>query len=266
MSYCAPYIKNSKKNRCFDREALINIANSHKINIKHTDTDDELWHKIDNFINFKECNNGELCWLSSNKINDNIINKYYKPEKPLKKYQWLKTSEINNVLAQFELLYNDFMFLGTVPIDFKLVSLAYSNIDICNAIKTNKTKIGFVFNLDKHDQKGSHWVSMFLNLKKKYIGYFDSVGSCPPPKEVIELINKICNQSLKCAQIKLSVKCNKIRHQYGNSECGVYSLYFIYQCLLDKTFDQIENNPISDDEINMYRDIFFRPNSKSLKP
>ena len=27
-------------------------------------------------------------------------------------------------------------------------------------------KIGIIFNLDKHDESGSHWVSMFINIKE----------------------------------------------------------------------------------------------------
>ena len=36
-------------------------------------------------------------------------------------------------------------------------------------------QIGIVFNLDKHDQEGSHWVSMFIDLKRDGIYYFDSL-------------------------------------------------------------------------------------------
>ena len=35
-------------------------------------------------------------------------------------------------------------------------------------------KIGVIFNLDKHDQSGSHWVAMFIDLENKFFFYFDS--------------------------------------------------------------------------------------------
>ena len=39
-----------------------------------------------------------------------------------------------------------------------------------DTMQNNKTKIGIIFNLDKHNKPGSHWVAMFINTKKeKYI-------------------------------------------------------------------------------------------------
>ena len=267
-SYCSPVKnKNTNTNGCFDDNALIKIAtNLNKkggnININLSNPK-ELWNQINNQINNhikdKKCQNGEICWTTSDIIDKSLIDLYYKPLKPDGKYKWLKTSDINKVLAQFELLYDNFIFMGAIPIDFDIVSKEYANIDICKLKNNGITKIGCVFNLDKHNQKGSHWVSLFIDLNIKYIGYFDSVGVCPPPLEVIKLMNKICIQADKCAKIKLTQKCNKVRHQYGNSECGVYSLYFIYQCLLGKTFEEVANVPISDEKVNLYRDYFFRP-------
>jgi hypothetical protein len=34
--------------------------------------------------------------------------------------------------------------------------------------------VGFTINLDNHNESGSHWVSMFLDLDDKIIFYFDS--------------------------------------------------------------------------------------------
>ncbi len=53
---------------------------------------------------------------------------------------------------------------------------------------------------------------------------------------------------------------NDVRFQYKNSECGVYSMYFITQFLEGNTFDKIIHNIIDDDTINKKRDYFYRPN------
>ena len=34
-------------------------------------------------------------------------------------------------------------------------------------MKRGKTKIGIIFNTDPHDKPGQHWISMFINIKKK---------------------------------------------------------------------------------------------------
>ena len=39
------------------------------------------------------------------------------------------------------------------------------NIDLKQHMDDGKHKIGSVFNLDDHDEPGSHWVSLYMELK-----------------------------------------------------------------------------------------------------
>jgi len=280
--FCAPGIKGNGRS-CLDRPALMRIADTHnrkyplkKISYDSKTTDSQLWEKIrDTFANV--CGNQEWCWLDQKMLKEEkVLHKYYKPPQPETKTKWLSTSDITDVLRQFERIYQDFAFMGTVPIDFDHVIEEYSRMNLCAFQKaeglplSNGTnpyrgriinKVGFVFNLDPHYKKGSHWVSMFMDLsvKKPYIGYFDSYGYCPPPKEITQLMDRIKEQAKKCLGVDLIKKCNTIRHQRKGTECGTYSLYFIYNSLLGKTFEQITENIILDDDVNMYRDFFFRP-------
>lgn len=57
---------------------------------------------------------------------------------------------------------------------------------------------------------------------------------------------------------------NYIRFQYKNSECGVYSMHFITEFLEGKTFKEIINNVIDDDNMNKKRDFFYRPNLEKV--
>ena len=41
----------------------------------------------------------------------------------------------------------------------------------------------------------------------------------------------------------------------------MYSIYFIQEFLSGKTFEEISNKKISDDEVSEYRYIFYRPNT-----
>ena len=54
----------------------------------------------------------------------------------------------------------------------------------------NKNKLGIILNTDPHNKSGEHWISMFVNIKKRFIVYFDSNGN-EAPKQVIKLINTI---------------------------------------------------------------------------
>ena len=55
-------------------------------------------------------------------------------------------------------------------------------------LENDECCIGTVFNLDDHDEPGSHWTAMYVELlprcrEKPSAYYFDSVGS-KPPKEI----------------------------------------------------------------------------------
>lgn len=286
--FCAPGIRKKLKG-CFDRQALIRIIDSYnskypnnQIRYDKNLTDNELWGLIRNsFANV--CGENEWCWLDQDFLkNDPLLQDYYKPPKPDQPTKWLSTSDINGVLKQFENIYDDFAFMGTVPIDFDQVIEEYSKMDLCalynkqglsmetgERLHNNRgiRRFGFVFNLDPSTKRGSHWVAMYMDLTvaHPYVGYFDSYGYCPPPEEITVLMERLKKQAHKCLGINLIKRCNTIRHQHKNTECGVYAIYFIYNCLIGKSFETVTENIILDDDVNKYRDFFFRPTIDSIK-
>jgi hypothetical protein len=280
--YCAPG-RQKQNDGCFDRQALLRIIQdynskypSKKIIYESNATDHQLWNLIRNGLS-KSCGDHEWCWLDQGFLEkDDDIQNYYKPPKPETKTKWLSTTDINRVLKQYETIYFDFAFMGTVPIDFDQIIEEYAKMDMCTLYNgqglqlQNGSKIyldrlirrfGFVFNLDPHTENGSHWVCMFMNLAvdEPFIAYFDSYGYCPPPAEISALMTRLKKQVLDCLGIELIKKCNMIRHQHKNTECGVYCLYFIYKCLRGQSFESIVEHIILDDDVNKYRDFFFRP-------
>ena len=64
--------------------------------------------------------------------------------------------------------------------------------------------------------------------------------------EVVEKLNKT-----------LEIKINKVRHQYKNSECGMYCIYFITSLLDGKSFKNVVQTIVDDDTMNGKRDEFF---------
>jgi hypothetical protein len=217
--------------------------------------------------------------LDESKI-DEVRNKYFKPIAPSNwssnPDQWLSNHDIENVLKQYEIKYPSFKSYGALPIDFALKSGNTCIInDICAISLTSLMKrgiryIGVVFNLDKHTESGSHWIALFVNIPKGEINFWDSVAK-PVPKEVEDLMTKLYKQLINIKEQKqiLYTKCgckfikpikqyNKIRHQYANSECGMYSLYFIIEQLDNgKTFNQVCRNVVNDSKMNAMRKEYF---------
>lgn len=272
---CSPGTKpNPKTCSCLSKDSLLKIAG--KWNDNHPDNQikyssksspAKLWSSINEKM--KDKCKSEWCWIQQEfiqRINSDDINNAYRPSMPKSwdqnKYEWLKTDDIENVMDQYEEAYPEFYFIGPVPIDFdKPYGIGHCVVDeLC---KLNLTKvynkgyrqIGVVFNLDPHDKPGSHWVSMFCDMKSKGIYYFDSYGM-KPPDEVETLMKRLQNQA-KLLNINMKIRSNDIRHQYKNSECGVYCLFFITQLLKGHKFNQLIKSPIMDESMNKKRNFFF---------
>lgn len=286
---CAPG-KKYKDGSCFSHKSLKNIAmslnsrSSKKIDVNQDKPTlvKELEKKLQD-----KCND-QVCWLRLDFVkemeNEDILNNTFRPIGPAKKYDWLSTSHINNVVEQYQQTHKDFLFLGAVPHDFEdLGVLGISDLNFDSLEKEGKTKIGMVINLDNHDQNGSHWVALFTDLKKRQIYFFDSVGK-KPSKRIRKYINKIAkylykkkynirlpiNDILTKLRInqdnehiqniingKFDIRYNDIQHQFENSECGVYSMNFIIRLVEGESFDSIIKNVTKDEEMNKFRKEYF---------
>ena len=165
-------------------------------------------------------------------------------------------------MRQYEKYYKCFEFLGPSPIDYdehklygECVWEELCNFNLSDQIKRNKNKLGIILNTDPHYKNGSHWISIFVNIKTKTIIYFDSNGD-DSPKEVKRLIQKIVDQG-KQLGIKFKVIENEIEHQKTDTECGMYCLYFIIKMLKDVNTSHFLNSRIDDKEVFKLRNEYF---------
>lgn len=192
----------------------------------------------------------------------------FKPKKPVergKMYPWLNSIDIASVMRQYEYVYDDFIFFGPLPIDFSSVIDIFT-FDVCkksNALnvllRKGKRRIGMIINLDKFGESGSHWVSMFIDVNSDVstIEYFDSTGVVPR-KQIREHMTHIRSRIMNLTNSTVKLYINKIEHQRSNTECGMYSLYFITERLKGRTFtDIVENDIIPDRKMMELRDKLF---------
>ena len=199
-----------------------------------------------------ECANNDKCVLS--KITDEnqrkeIESTAFAPKQPsewkLNINEWLSDTDILQVISQYVAAYKEFIFLGPSYIDFdykfnanECVENSLCKFSLADYIKHGKTKIGIIFNLDDHTKSGSHWVSLYIDVKGKYMFYFDSAAN-PMPREVAVLIERI-KQQAKSLKIRFKVHTNgTFEHQYSNTECGMYSLFFLITMLTNKYEDKM---------------------------
>lgn len=270
MDNCAPNIVKEDSYTCFTLQELEEIALAFNIyiqtnNICNSDTcvpkrlipienmtKKELWNKINEALGVI-CGN-EVCWIDQ-KFIKNIKDKYlrdklldftFKPKAPGSD-QWLSTSDINKVMEQFQEFDQSFKFLGALPCDFYLhTKVEYQKIKLYK-------KVGIVFNLDKHNQPGSHWVAFLIDNVSRSMEYFDSAGD--KPNKCIKLFIDMLKKKWL---MKYKYLVNKQIHQKQNSECGVYAMYFLIQRLLGNKFDDISNNIVRDKSMSMFRKYIYR--------
>ena len=264
----------SKKNTCYNDDNLIKMKDLW--NLRHpekkikTNNTNNIWKNLKKNMN-NSCNN-EKCWLNQefmkNNINNELTNDTFAPSSPsswkMNPNEWLSNFDISKVMKQYEKFYKNFVFIGPSPIDFnkriyqdKCVWNDLCNFNLKDYINNGKKYIGIIFNTDPHNKSGSHWISLYINLEKKYIFFFDSNGD-NVPKEIVELINRIKTQG-KEINIELEYDNNEgIEHQLKNTECGIYSIYFITSLLTGiRSPLYFKKNIIRDPVMEKYRKIFF---------
>jgi len=313
MSYCS--ITANNKTYCYSLKSLLLIANAWNylnplknkiiINKNEMNNSDIIFQKLEKKFNRYTItlNNNYWAWVDIIKlINKNTKNNYrinkimteiekndLRPAQPEEwidnKYEWLSNFDIENVLNQFDRKEDlAYKFHGVFTIDFGIKNEntntckydSNCNINIKNLIKSGKKYLGFITNLCKHDEPGSHWTSSFFvldpSLKSYGAYYYDSVNRPIPKllKPVFEDIQKQMNNIYP--NKKFNIKISNVKHQNSNTECGVFSIAFqrrwlvlLYKDKNNASFNKVINfNKMNDNVMYLLRNVFFRPNVKTI--
>jgi hypothetical protein len=265
---CLPNSALDKLRRVWNRthpRNKITVSSTRK-NGKITGSGRVLWSKLRKaMVNHYKCDT-EYCLVKKlpglNTKEKSTMLSYFRPEKPTnwdsKPTTWLDSYNIEDVMAQYEQADETFEFIGPVPIDFdkkaniwgKCIVDELCKLDLTQVVKKGTQKIGIIFNLDPHDEPGSHWVCAYVDIPKKTAYYFDSYGT-PPEDEIVRFLERCKDQG--CDKIYY----NDIRHQRKGSECGMYCLIVIICLLRGKPFEKICHNIMSDDMVNAFRDVLY---------
>ena len=179
--------------------------------------------------------------------------------------KWLDTHNIENVLKQYAEVRPDFKFMGAIPIDFSApdpYSQGAKDQKKCLYDETCKLNVGdlknkgvkyvgFVFNLDPHFKNGSHWVSMMLDIMRRECNFFDSYGMEPHP-----LIARLM-RSFKLQDPGMTLNYNARRFQFGESQCGMYCIFFLSTMLDGTRFKKFVKTSVPDYEMQNLRKVVF---------
>jgi len=257
---------------CYTSAALHKLKESW--NARHcdqpitTNNPRKIWEQLRYYLS--DTCDSEMCWLRhqclKHDVDKSLIGSMFAPTSPAEwkknPQEWLTTVDIQKVMGQWERANNDFKFIGPSPIDYdthqvfgECVWEELCKFDIKNMLKKGKKKIGLIFNLDKHTQPGSHWVALFIDIPKEKIYFFDSYGDGIPKQ--IHKFAKTVQQQGAGVNLDFDLEINKKRHQYSNSECGMYSLYFIIQLMHGTPFEAFQVEKVPDKKMIKLRKEYF---------
>jgi len=277
---CSPKGKNEvKEYTCYtdaDLQKLRDMWNArHPDKPINTNDSKEIWDMLKNY--YANICNKESCWIrqmtKGTKMEKELLNSF-SPVSPneWKKNpnEWLSSLDIIEVMNQYEKTYKCFDFMGPSPIDYDTHKLYGECVwdELCHfnleeQIKKGKSKIGVIFNTDPHNKGGEHWISLFINIKKGTIFFFDSAGN-KIPKQIMKFVNTVTEQgrALNTNPINFTFDQNyPIEHQYHNTECGIYSLFFIIHMLEDKiTGHYLKTHVLKDEYMEKFRKVFYNEN------
>ena len=222
---------------------------------------EDIWRELQSRLSAK-CKTGRAeCIVSS------LLRRPRAPKEwTLNREEWLSSDDIDAVEKNYTDIFARYAYLGSVPIDFdlqdetrKCLVSTLCSLKLPDLVKKGKERIGIVINTDPHDGPGQHWVAVFCDVRKELayprVTYFDSYAE-KPEKEVQTLMARWADQWNATGVHKndMELTYNKTRHQYKDSECGMYCLYFHYACLMNLPMDE----RIPDDVINAFRNLLFR--------
>ena len=267
FSRCNPGATRKSKNKCLPTKVYSEISKKLKIKGSSGADNEKLFQSVG-------CQRGEEhCLLDKAPINENLkkeLRKQYLRTRRPKTWDadpdmWLDNYNIGGVMKQYQEAYPWFKFLGVFPIDFsapdpytgnsgKCLYKETCEINLKNEYANGIRGIGMIFNLDPHFKGGSHWVGLYINLqniKKPFVGYFDSYGYKTPP-----LIARLM-RSFKLQINTCDLGFNARKFQYGDSECGMFSIYFIICMMCGISFKDFCKDSVNDDYMLQLRKILF---------
>ena len=138
----------------------------------------------------------------------------------------MNTAEITSLLRGVGCQYAD--FLGVFARD--KLPLPRTSKPIC-----------LIANVDKHNQRGSHWIAMYINPQTETGSLFDPYGVAPE-EEFVTYMNTLTNGRWIYNTVRL-------QSEYSTT-CGQYCVMFVYFKCRGYTFDEFIDLFTTDTVVN----------------
>ena len=191
-----------------------------------------------------------------------------KPEGDIEGNTWVDSSQIVRILNSWRIYINpkinNFYPIGFATIDFMSCPNSFNNrvknLSLNFLIQNKKRTAAVIINTDNCSGKGEHWFPLFIDLRDKVISleYYNSVKK-KMPTQIYDYFNDLKNSYIQRGG-KRDVQIYSMlpdEHQNKNSECGIYSLFYIYSRLEGISGQEIVSYSLPDDHVHKLRKVMF---------
>lgn len=286
ISECALYLEKAPGEVCMSQDAVAAVSSAIGVTGDATTVITAAKEKLG--CENERCVLGKLIPVLGEDRVRHEINTYLKVKGPTDS-KLLSNIHIDSTLRQWAGAFKDFY-----PYNFNMLnyaSYAYDNGYILHHPDTLATVIfadlyngelngkkykcaACVINSDVYQGEGKHWMALFADARgsdRWTVEFFNSSGNSPAPEWVSWLVKTktsmemILDREKKKTRVEI-MKVSSIRHQQSRSECGLYSLFYIWARLHNIPPEYFMENPIPDQLMFEFRHhLFDDPKRKSIR-
>lgn len=220
-----------------------------------------MWAKVRDYTLAKKelgCTN-DGCVLDKMGVKgDDIKQEVLKPSGPANTMDLISNFNISDIFKQFESKFPEFHGYPFQYHDFINHSDSEPIQDPPSPDKPKKV-YGMVVNTDVTGGPGIHWFALMVDMRKRpwTVEYFNSSGNkpqAPISKWMAEIKDKLCSSG-ECEMVLTN---DRFQHQKGNTECGLYSMYYIWSRLNNVPYANFGNGErIPDAKMTEFRKQLF---------
>lgn len=188
----------------------------------------------------------------------------------------LSNTQIDAVMRQFGAQFPDFFPFNFNMKDYAsnsfrsgevvhkpdtLATIQWSDLVAGNVNGVKYTRCGCVINTDVYDGPGKHWMALFADASTATVEFFNSSGNAPGPEWINWLVKTKSQMEAGAAggggPTPTIIRVTSIRHQKSKSECGVYSLFYIWARLNGVPASYFSQRPVPDQYMFEFRQHIF---------
>lgn len=265
---------------CSTKNTLKAMKNHlHDKNIKSMDTDKDI---VDSIKKDLKCDTEECVLKNPHFVKDYMKNDIkeslgrIKPDGPSDSTNLLNNINIDEVLKRLTLKHKDLYHMDFQMIDFagekdssgwiikngqKITPTELGKIDMATDVTAKNYKtFCVVMNTDVRTGGGIHWFSLFCDFRTNpiTIEYFNSSGNKPVKQIQDWLIKTEENLRASGHNAKVVILSGLIHQQDSETECGLYSLYYIWNRLNGIPPQNFQNKRIPDSMMYKFRKHCFK--------